>query len=145
MRPPWKMPDWMRPFVPYIGDTGGNDIEDLVNDQDTNVVTNAPRALICVAVKCQVFLLQQLHRRGWLKKPSKYKPKDMDKEYMQLAGEAVHAKLPDNYGFVIFAFPFNEEGRCRYASNAKREDVIKLLKSWLIQASGEEEWMNHIK
>jgi hypothetical protein len=32
-----------------------------------------------------------------------------------------------------------------YKSNAKREDAVNTLKEWLIKASGEEDWMKHIK
>lgn len=65
---PWKMPKWMKPFVPLISDTGGNDIEELMNDdgKNSNVFNNAPRALICVAVQSQVNLLERLHKLGHL-------------------------------------------------------------------------------
>lgn len=65
----WTMPKWMEPFREHINNTGGNPIEELVNDDGTNsnVVVNAPRALICVAVKCQVSLLETLHEKGMLK------------------------------------------------------------------------------
>lgn len=64
----WTMPEWMEPFRKLINNTGGNTIEDLVNDDGTNsnVFNNAPRALICCAVKCQVDLLKTLHNEGLL-------------------------------------------------------------------------------
>lgn len=65
----WKMPKWMEQYRPLISNTGGNDIEELVNDdgRNSNVFNNAPRALICVAVKCQVSILESLHEKGLLK------------------------------------------------------------------------------
>ena len=64
----WQMPEWMEPLRNEIKNTGGNSIEDLMNDDGTNsnVFNNAPRALICVAVKSQVGLLEWLHTRGKL-------------------------------------------------------------------------------
>ena len=64
----WTMPEWMEPFRKLINNTGGNSIEELVNDDGTNsnVFNNAPRALICCAVKCQVDLLKSLHKAGAL-------------------------------------------------------------------------------
>lgn len=64
----WKMPKWMEPYRDLICNTGGNSIEELMNDDGTNsnVFNNAPRALICVAVKSQVGLLQDLEAHGFL-------------------------------------------------------------------------------
>lgn len=60
----WKMPDWMKKYEDLIVNTGGNSIEELMNDDGTNsnVFNNAPRALICCAVKSQVSLLEGLHK-----------------------------------------------------------------------------------
>lgn len=65
----WKMPSWMEKYRPLIGNTGGNSAEELYNDDGTNsnVFVNAPRALICVAVKNQVDLLLKLHNQNLLK------------------------------------------------------------------------------
>ena len=64
----WVMPTWMEPYRHLIRDTGGNPIEELMNDHESNVVINAPRALICVAVKSQVHMLEALQKRGMLAK-----------------------------------------------------------------------------
>jgi hypothetical protein len=61
----WTMPKWMEPFRGYIY-TGGNTVEELMNDHETTVVTNAPLALLCVAVKSQVELLKTLSKEGRL-------------------------------------------------------------------------------
>lgn len=64
----WIMPKWMKSYAKMILNTGGNDIEDLVNDDGTNsnIFNNAPRALICASVKSQVGLLEQLYDKGLL-------------------------------------------------------------------------------
>ena len=64
----WAMPDWMEPYRDLIRNTGGNSVEELMNDdgRNSNVVTNAPLALICVAVKSQVSLLESLRGAGKL-------------------------------------------------------------------------------
>jgi hypothetical protein len=69
----------------------------------------------------------------------------MDKEYLREMAKVVQGKMPDGFGFIVFAFEFGEDKRMYYTSNAKREDAINALKEWLISASGEEEWMKHIK
>ena len=63
------MPEWMKRYASLIVNTGGNNIEDLVNDDGTNsnVFNNAPRALICAAVKSQVTLLELLYEKELLK------------------------------------------------------------------------------
>lgn len=64
----WKMPEWMEPYREYINNTGGNSVEDLINDGgQSTVFNNAPRAMLCVAVHSQVALLNMLHGKGKLK------------------------------------------------------------------------------
>lgn len=62
----WTMQKWMEPYIDMIGNTGGNDITALMNDdgRNSNLFNNAPRALICAAVKSQVALLEKLHEKG---------------------------------------------------------------------------------
>jgi len=64
----WLMPKWMEPYRSAINNTGGNTIEELYNNDGTNanVINNAPLALICCAVKCQVNLLYSLHKEGFI-------------------------------------------------------------------------------
>lgn len=41
-------------------------------------------------------------------------------------------------GFVLLVFPLNDhEGRCNYMSNARREDVVVLLKEQLARFQGQ--------
>lgn len=63
----WAMPEWMRPYVRFIGDTGGNPIDELMNDHHVTIKTNAVRVLLCIAVCNQVRLLERLYAHGLLK------------------------------------------------------------------------------
>lgn len=71
----------------------------------------------------------------------------MDKQYLREAAGAVKEKLPDNYGFILLAFPFNGEGdnRLVYISNAQRTDALNAMKEWLLKCGAAEDWMRHIK
>jgi len=73
-------------------------------------------------------------------------PNMADKQYLIEAAKAVEAKLPDHEGFILMAIPFKGQGdnRLKYISNLDRADAINVLKEWLIQSSGEEEWMKHL-
>lgn len=65
----WQMPAWMEPYRALIASTGGNSVEELMNadSKEANIQVNAPLAMICVAVKVQVSLLEDLHAKGLLK------------------------------------------------------------------------------
>lgn len=63
----WKMPDWLRQYEPFIVNTGGNKIEDLMNGH-TNLYVNGPRALLEMSVEAQIALLKKLRAAGRLKK-----------------------------------------------------------------------------
>lgn len=65
--PVWKMPKWMEPYRELIGNTGGNTVEEMMND-DSNAQINLPRAVLAVAVKSQVGLLCTLHARELLRR-----------------------------------------------------------------------------
>ena len=71
----------------------------------------------------------------------------MDREFLKEAASAVKAKLPDNYGFILLAFPFNGEGDARlvYISNAQRTDALNAMKEWLLKCGAAEDWIRHIK
>lgn len=70
-----------------------------------------------------------------------------DKEYLKNMGKLLRDKLPDNHGFILLTFPFGDDpgSRVAYMSTADRRDAINVLKEFLIKASGEEEWLKHIK
>lgn len=56
----WTMPEWMEPHRETINGTGGNSIEDLMNDSTTTLFANAPRYIIIAEVRAQVALLARL-------------------------------------------------------------------------------------
>lgn len=62
----WTMPKWMEKYMEFIGNTGGNPVEELMNDHETTYEVNAIRALLCVSVKSQVALLYRLAKYGHL-------------------------------------------------------------------------------
>lgn len=64
---PWVMPEWMEPYRGLICETGGNTIEDLMNDHHSTAFNNVIRAGIIVAVNAQVCLLHRLSLKGFLK------------------------------------------------------------------------------
>ena len=61
----WKMPKWMEPYRQSIVNTGGNSVEEMVNDRSV-VQVNAPRAMLAACVTSQVALLISLQRQGYL-------------------------------------------------------------------------------
>ena len=62
----WKMPGWMEPLRNTILNTGGNPIEELMNDNHNHFETNLPRAVIICCVKSQVNMLEHLNKSGLL-------------------------------------------------------------------------------
>lgn len=72
---------------------------------------------------------------------------DLDRQFLRETAELVKARLPDNYGFIVLAAPFNGEGdnRLVYTSNIQRGDAIAMLKEWLLKCGAAEDWMKHIK
>lgn len=69
-----------------------------------------------------------------------------DKDYLREMAKIVASKLPDNHGFILFAFPFGDDPgqRMIYVSNADRKDVINVLKEFIIKAGATEDWMKHL-
>lgn len=67
----WKKPDWLKQkYVTLLNNTGGwMTPEDVMNcdDPSCNVIVNAPKALLCVAVRSQIQYLIALHDAGLLK------------------------------------------------------------------------------
>lgn len=66
------------------------------------------------------------------------------REIMKGLAEALDDVLNDGQpkgerraGFVLMVFPFNDhDGRCNYVSNARREDIVVLLKEQLRRFEG---------
>ena len=71
-----------------------------------------------------------------------------DSEQLNAIAHAVDGMLPDNYGFILLAFPFTGTGGpegdiCRYVSNARREDAVNAIKEWLIHCGHKDDWIKH--
>jgi hypothetical protein len=76
-------------------------------------------------------------------------PKDpgvtpQDRIWLQEACDLVKNKFPENYSFLVFAFPKEGDGRTFYASNATRESAIEALKVWLKYAEEESTYGTHV-
>jgi hypothetical protein len=137
---PWTMPKWMQPFAEFINNTGGNEIDDLVNDHETTVEVNAPRAIICVAVKAQVILLQSLMKHGLLRTKFKRLGENApDGDYAMMVNSTLAPKLPEDTGFALFVFNLDKsKPMCRYISNVERIDCATVLASFLRSTIDEE-------
>ncbi len=60
----------------------------------------------------------------------------MDKEEivkgkMRIIAKKVQEELPEDFGFTLLTFKFNELGQLIYASNANREDVVKAMEEFI--------------
>lgn len=53
------------------------------------------------------------------------------KSRMQNIARKVKEELPDNFGFVVLAFKFNEKGEMIYISDANRQDVVQAMKEFI--------------
>lgn len=65
----YAVPDWMRQFLPLFHNTGGNDVEELLHDEDTNMFANCVRYMLIVSARSQFALLMALHHRGLVALP----------------------------------------------------------------------------
>jgi hypothetical protein len=66
---------------------------------------------------------------------------------MQDIARSVDWRLPRGWCFFVMIFPpsSGEKRPCNYASNARREDVIKAIKEWMVRGGAQENWMKDIK
>ena len=64
--PEWKMPDWMEKYREFIGNTGGNSVEELMNNHRVDTDTNVVLSMLIVAVDSQIGLLIRLKNNGFL-------------------------------------------------------------------------------
>lgn len=66
---------------------------------------------------------------------------------MQDIARSVKWRLPENWGFFVMVFPHGEgpERRCNYVSNADRQDVINVIKEWMVRGGAQENWMKDIQ
>lgn len=64
----WTMPKWMEPYRDTFANTGGNTVEELMNNRTANAQNNLVLAALIVAVESQVILLTRLRERAMLAK-----------------------------------------------------------------------------
>ncbi|MCR9028367.1 hypothetical protein NXA99_07445 [Citrobacter amalonaticus] len=62
----YAVPDWMRQFLPLFQNTGGNDVEALLHDEDTNMFANSIRYMFIVSARSQFGILMEMHRNGFI-------------------------------------------------------------------------------
>lgn len=68
--PTWKIPDWMRGYIDCIVNTGGGDVEEMVNgNADPRI--NLPLSTLQACVKSQVGLLAKMNKHGLLPNPKR--------------------------------------------------------------------------
>ncbi len=60
----WVMPEWMERYRYEIGNTGGNSVEDLMNDHGSNLFNNSIKCLLISSVSSQVNLLERLREKN---------------------------------------------------------------------------------
>ncbi len=59
---------WMETYRELIGNTGGNSVEELMNDSDSNFQNNLVRTTLKLCVESQVHLLMRLKEKNLLNK-----------------------------------------------------------------------------
>lgn len=65
----YAVPEWMRQFLPLFHNTGGNDVEELLHDEDTNMFANCVRYMLIVSARSQYALLMSMHSQGLAMQP----------------------------------------------------------------------------
>ncbi|MEX7567869.1 hypothetical protein [Enterobacter hormaechei] len=60
----YAVPEWMRQFLPLFQNTGGNNVEELLHDEDTNMFANSIRYMLIVSARSQFALLMDMYSKG---------------------------------------------------------------------------------
>ncbi len=61
----WSPPVWMLPYLPFVVNTGGNDVREMmIGNADPRI--NLPLSTLQACVKSQVAFMEALHRIGLL-------------------------------------------------------------------------------
>ena len=58
------------------------------------------------------------------------KRETLERRTMKIA-HGIKRSLPPSEGFLLICFDFGQNGHMAYASNGRREDVLKLLREFL--------------
>jgi hypothetical protein len=78
-----------------------------------------------------------------MENPNRQEPKRPIRDRMQEMARAVDDHLPNGYCFIVMAFPVGKGGRLEYASNADREDVLKVMKEFIKYNESGENFNKH--
>ncbi|HII0574707.1 TPA: hypothetical protein ACYYHR_001129 [Salmonella enterica subsp. diarizonae serovar 48:i:z] len=62
----YAVPDWMCQYLPLFQNTGGNDVEELLHDEDTNMFANSIRYMLIVSARSQYGILVEMYRNGFI-------------------------------------------------------------------------------
>lgn len=129
----WTMPEWMEPYRELIINTGGNPIEELVNDHSTTAQVNLIRAALIVSVTSQVQLLTLLHDRGMLpelarnpKEEESVSDIELDEKLPQAEKIAKLLHLAENTENQFEADSFNERAQALMVKYAITERLVAL-------------------
>jgi hypothetical protein len=67
------------------------------------------------------------------------------REVMKKIARIIDEELPQGWGFFILTFPFGAApGRMNYVANAKREDVLRLMKEFITKTEAHGKMEGHI-
>lgn len=62
----YAVPDWMCQYLPLFQNTGGNDVEELLHDEETNMFANSIRYMLIVSARSQYGILMEMYRNGFI-------------------------------------------------------------------------------
>lgn len=100
----WTMPKWMESYREYITNTGGNTVEDLMNDHSSNASNNVMRAGLIVSVESQIVLLHKLYKKGLLLQKTQVLKTGRVSKLLGLAHTSVIKLINDGY-LKAFKYP----------------------------------------
>lgn len=114
----YAVPDWMRQFLPLFHNTGGNDVEELLHDEDTNMFANCVRYMLIVSARSQFALLMGMHSKGIITGKT-----GEDESSDTLTDSQLLFRLQDFYGAGQDAMEINDH---EYAQECT--DVVSIIR-----------------
>lgn len=66
----YVVPGWMEKYFPMFNNTGGNNVIDLLHDNDTSMFSNCVRYAFIVSARSQWGMLMQMKENGLIEKDS---------------------------------------------------------------------------
>jgi hypothetical protein len=66
--------------------------------------------------------------------------KDLNaRDQLQNIAQQIDEELPDGWGFMLFAFPFDDpNGRLNYVAKCQRKDAARVIANWLAKQNAED-------